>query len=728
MSSKIKFLGNEPENIKKRIVTLFTKLDEAYPDKVIYGLYRDHKKWGETVTELYRALGYESSTEFLNAYGYKVRVAEPKNSVGRTKTVLGDEIIAELQRRYPNGSEYTKADDLFAANPDLETKKKTLANQANEMFGMPLGKYLISIGLIQCKTQPKEEDTFDYEGYLKEFADEVKKRLVGVDFIPDSTSKLPDSFANMDFQLARRCVKKVYGDAKTLDTYLQEVGALRTPLDENAEMLYYVDILKARYKKSKKLPTKLGELASENPDLPIRNLNKYIREVIGETKAEKYYIRNRILQGQETDLIEYDYCKIKCSFADRPCYYISTIEDLKLNDKVIVDFGWRGKVIGEVFSIETYIGLNAPEPVSRISPILRRARDEEITSNAANWTEEDHWLYEWRDDDSSEEDAANHISALIPSPITYLEGKRALIDLVQTTQAINSIFLSPAYDRSMFSGSLSYEAKLKGATCLEDQRICAIITRVHNTGRSDSIEMIEQLQEGDSLSYTCSDTLYIKSKDNRVIGHISNEVAEAILPMLKNQYSIIKDVTVTYVRPLSKMTPEKKHPALYVMLLIELVDVTKDMVEGSCVALYSHDWKADATKISFLKTSLPLDVAKLIFKFAKRYSYDKPFSSFCRERCRKDPQKYKIVEPYLQVEHDIPDDFLYLYEWFSKYAVDESKLYFFGDQAVDYATWDISTIGGFHHMGDSLFLFDISADYTMALDGEYIDEIVLTVG
>ena len=307
MNSKIKFLGNEPENIKKRIVTLFTKLDEAYPDKTIISLSKDHKKWDETAREISKQLGYEDKNAFLIAYGYKIEKASP----GREKTVFGDEIIAELQRRYPNGSEYTKANDLFAANPDLETKKKTLSNQAKEMFGMPLGKYLISIGLIQRKIQSKEEDTFDYEGHLKKFAAEVKKRLVGVDFIPYSTSKLSDYFANMDFQLARRCVKKVYGDTKTLDTYLQEVGALRTPLDENAEMLYCVDILKARYKKSKKLPTKLSELASENPDLPITNLNKYIREVIGEKKAAHYYIRNRILQGKDTDLLEYVFCQVK---------------------------------------------------------------------------------------------------------------------------------------------------------------------------------------------------------------------------------------------------------------------------------------------------------------------------------------------------------------------------------------------------------------------------------
>lgn len=61
--------GKEPSSIKKRLDILFPKLNQAYPDKKISGLYKDHKKWGEIVTELYRALGYPDGTSFLEAYG-----------------------------------------------------------------------------------------------------------------------------------------------------------------------------------------------------------------------------------------------------------------------------------------------------------------------------------------------------------------------------------------------------------------------------------------------------------------------------------------------------------------------------------------------------------------------------------------------------------------------------------------------------------------------------------
>lgn len=61
--------GKESASIKKRLDILFPKLNQAYTDKKISGLYKDHKKWAETVIELYRALGYLDGTSFLEAYG-----------------------------------------------------------------------------------------------------------------------------------------------------------------------------------------------------------------------------------------------------------------------------------------------------------------------------------------------------------------------------------------------------------------------------------------------------------------------------------------------------------------------------------------------------------------------------------------------------------------------------------------------------------------------------------
>ena len=147
--------GNEPINVKKRLSTLFAKLDEAYPDKVIEGLHRDHKNWGETVTELYRLLGYANSKSFLMAYGYTVS----DNKGGRTSN-NNDEIIAELQRRYPNGAPFTSVAQLKEANKDLAPKIKSLENISSARFGMSLKNYLISQNVLvgdEKKTVTKYE-------------------------------------------------------------------------------------------------------------------------------------------------------------------------------------------------------------------------------------------------------------------------------------------------------------------------------------------------------------------------------------------------------------------------------------------------------------------------------------------------------------------------------------------------------------------------------------------
>ena len=146
--------GMEPENLKKKLKSLFEKLDSAYPDKIVIGLHNDHKKWGETVTTLYRELGYPDGKSFLEAYGYQY--GRKDNPGGRPKSVDPEAIIKEFQEKYPNGSPFKTAEELFAGT-EYESKLKTIMNQSKEVFGMPLGKYLLSIGLLQSKVKPKED-------------------------------------------------------------------------------------------------------------------------------------------------------------------------------------------------------------------------------------------------------------------------------------------------------------------------------------------------------------------------------------------------------------------------------------------------------------------------------------------------------------------------------------------------------------------------------------------
>ncbi len=134
--------GEEPANIRRRLDTLFAKLDGAYPDRQISRLHIDHPQWGETVTELYRLLGYPDGRALLEAYGYTVISA----ANGRPAANNCTEAIEELKRRYPNGSGFKTMTELKDANSDLPFK--SMSNAAQSLFGMSLSKYLKELGIL----------------------------------------------------------------------------------------------------------------------------------------------------------------------------------------------------------------------------------------------------------------------------------------------------------------------------------------------------------------------------------------------------------------------------------------------------------------------------------------------------------------------------------------------------------------------------------------------------
>ncbi len=135
--------GQESPKIRRRIRALCEKLNEAYPDRKVSGLYANHKKWGETVTELRRLLGYPDNTSFLEAYGYTVL---EKNKSGRPTTTDPHALIEELKRRYPNGAGNISLTELRTANPDIPWK--TLSINARVYFGTTLVTYLKKIGIL----------------------------------------------------------------------------------------------------------------------------------------------------------------------------------------------------------------------------------------------------------------------------------------------------------------------------------------------------------------------------------------------------------------------------------------------------------------------------------------------------------------------------------------------------------------------------------------------------
>lgn len=382
--------GSEPANLKKRMDTLFAKLDEAYPDKVICGLQQDHKHWSETVRELYRALGYPDGDTFLNAYGYTVS----RKDAGRPKTNNYDEVIAELRSRYPEGMPFSKISEITTANPDLKGVLKSMQNNAVQLYGMGLKEYFNQIGLFGLGDKKSQVD---------DLIAKLQQRYPEGTTLPKTVAKLKAD--NQDLPMNRLTyIKNIYGaDVKD---YLTDKGLIQGTLpavavvagdSEETQNEAYLRLLAQRYTGKAALPVTLTDLANANPDIPVRRLNKYLREK-GEKKAEHYYIRNRILQGKPTDLEEFTYCMV--SFGNtangtgsRPYSYLAGNQTYAAGDPVIAEFGFSGWSIGTVTEVIRCLGIDAPWPVSQSKEILRKARPDEIAAGLPQLTAEEQRLH-----------------------------------------------------------------------------------------------------------------------------------------------------------------------------------------------------------------------------------------------------------------------------------------------------------------------------------------------
>lgn len=161
----------------------------------------------------------------------------------------------------------------------------------------------------------------------------------------------------------------------------------------------YFDMLKQRYEGKEELPKTVTELTSENPDIPIRKLNKHLRD-IGEKKAENYYIRNRIMQGKDTDTMEFDYCMVslKDTVPDAGgelFAYEAGGDTYVPGDMAVVNFEYRGLALGEVVEVIHCFGIDAPCPVSQSQSLIRKANSEDLSCGHVIVTSEDKKRFPW---------------------------------------------------------------------------------------------------------------------------------------------------------------------------------------------------------------------------------------------------------------------------------------------------------------------------------------------
>ena len=326
--------GSEPEKIKVRLDRLFEKLDSAYPDKVIVGLNKNHKKWGETVTELYRLLGYPNNNSFLNAYGYIT-------GTGASGRPANDPmlIIEELKRRYPNGSGFDKMADLRAANPDIAPKFSNLQNQADKFFGMPFAKYLIQEGILVGKTDDQCGDEFEA----------LKSRYTGKPFT-GTLLELKSANDDIDWNAVNRYYSQ-NGSSDTFKVFLMKQGILvEQETSFEGKLAEITEELKKRYPETKKFSGTLSKLKSDNSDLSLSSINTWTMQVYN-LSAQDYLTQQGIMEAPKSveDKLAAvtETLKERYASGEKKAYTITDLREQNLDLPISTIGTWSKKVFNQ---------------------------------------------------------------------------------------------------------------------------------------------------------------------------------------------------------------------------------------------------------------------------------------------------------------------------------------------------------------------------------------------
>lgn len=274
--------GQEPEELRHRINQLLANLDSVYPDKIVKYLNRDHKKWGETVTELYRLLGYPDGRAFLSAYGYTVE-GDAKGGRPAEDPML---VIDELKHRYANGPTCKKMDELKAENPDLAPKFKNLTNNANKFFGMTLARYFVQEGILLATGRNSKTRTSSAEAGQDEY-EKLRLRYAEKPFC-GTVSEIWDANSDLDWTAIRKYTQSQGVHLKEL---LPRDGILISPKDQ---IIAIVRELAGRYPDPAKRPLSLEELQQDNPELDLQQLGADIRREFRQ-EPEKFLIVRGVL-------------------------------------------------------------------------------------------------------------------------------------------------------------------------------------------------------------------------------------------------------------------------------------------------------------------------------------------------------------------------------------------------------------------------------------------------
>ena len=294
-----------PHHLQKKYQNTVKRLREFYPDGEVKDLYQASRKLGEAVAFLTRSLGFSHRSDFLESLGFTLAPV----STGRPRTNDYHAVIEELKRRYASAEPESSVASLTLANPDLPLR--SLANSAENLFGMKLGPYLNQLGILDSGQHvgrgfsSAESRYAAYEERLKAVTEALKERYQ--DELPLNLSLQKLSHDNPDLRITsmNEITRRLHRE--TLSQYLDRVGIIesadkrREKNREESSRLARQNLgkitqqLRERYGEQLPLAKQIRDLVKENPDLAILSINAWARATHNES-AKAYLFRSGILK------------------------------------------------------------------------------------------------------------------------------------------------------------------------------------------------------------------------------------------------------------------------------------------------------------------------------------------------------------------------------------------------------------------------------------------------
>ncbi len=323
--------GNEPEKIKEKVERYFAKIAAAYPDKIVMGLVKDHKKWGEQAKAIRESLGYEDNKSFFEAYGFKY---ESKPCTPVASLVDDASVIAELKKRYEGKEKPKSMEQLKSDNPDFAGNIKTMANRAKESFGMPLAKYFKQEGILY---NPEAEGSA-LEVLKKRYADgpftgtlqELKAQNTDISWwsIEKECAELDPPESLKDYLVSQGVIVE---DAFELrrEKREQEKAEKFTPEKSKPIVDLVVEELKKRYSNNFCLPKSTADLFAENKDIIDEDFKTHLKTAYPDERSNEFFGRHGLMRPNVADLSREMFENLKDRFKKTNEKFVITEEAVK---------------------------------------------------------------------------------------------------------------------------------------------------------------------------------------------------------------------------------------------------------------------------------------------------------------------------------------------------------------------------------------------------------------